>query len=106
METYKRHNPSTCPVYAKLNGKGCWLSHKLTPIVIESATFRAVLRNGPSDLLKRNCELGQADQYYSSIRRGIGERDLIYLFSSEQAARQDYEDAVNRCDQDPHWQRI
>jgi hypothetical protein len=106
LKIYKRHSPSTSPVYARLDGKGCWLSHKPLPNVTEAVSFRAILRNGPSDNLIRSFELGTAGEYYSSICRGIGERDLINLYSSEQEARQHYEDAVGRCNKDSHWQRI
>lgn len=109
MKCYKRffdaRGQSGRPLYALLEGQGCWLAHKPSPHVIESASFRAILRNGPSHL-SRSFELGRAGKYYCSICRGIGESDLINLYVSEQQARQHYEDAVSRHDSDSsHWQR-
>lgn len=110
MKTYKRffdaRGKSARPLYALLDGQGCWLVQKPRPHVIESASFRAILRNGPSNLA-RSFELGQTGEYYSSICRGIGENDLINLYLSEQQAREHYEEAVNRHNSDSsHWQRV
>ncbi len=110
MKIYKRffdaRGQSSRPLYVLLDGHGCWLTQKLFPSVIESTSFRAVLSTGLSDIT-RSFELGQADEYYSSICRGIGENDLINLYWSEQQARQHYQEAVNRHDRDSsHWQRI
>jgi hypothetical protein len=106
VNTYKRYSPSTHSIFARLDGKGCWLERKPSSHVTESASFRATPRNGPSDRLTRRYELGRVDQYYSAIHRGIGDGDLINLYSSEQEAQQDYKQAVNRCDEDVRWQRI
>jgi hypothetical protein len=105
MRTHK-HYSTTSSVYAHLDGKACWLERKPAPQVTEAASFRAVLRNGPSDHLTRRFELGRVGKYYSAICRGIGSSDLINLYSSEEQARQDYKDAVNRCDEDIFWQRM
>jgi hypothetical protein len=75
-------------------------------LVIESVSFRAVLRGGLSNKLTRRFELGKADQYYGVIGRGVGHRDTIDLYSSEQQARRHYEDAVSRHDKDTRWQRV
>jgi hypothetical protein len=110
MKTYKRFSDargqSSRPKYALLDGQGCWLVQKPFPRVIESASFRAILSRGLSDMT-RSFELGQVGEYYSSICRGIDENDLINLFSSEKQARQHYEEAVSRhnCDSS-HWQRV
>jgi hypothetical protein len=47
-----------------------------------------------------------ADQYYCVIGRGVRGADTISLFSSPEQARQAYDDAVKRHEQDGHWQRI
>ena len=109
MKAYRRffdaRGQSSRPLYALLDGRGCWLAQRPLPHVIESTTFWAILRNGPSEL-SRTFELGRADQYYSSICRGIGETALINLYASEQQARRHYEDAVKRHDSDSsRWQR-
>jgi hypothetical protein len=70
------------------------------------SAFRVVLRGGLSDKLTRRFEFGRADQYYGVICRGVGDRDTIDLYSSEQQARRHYEHAVNRHDKDSHWQRV
>jgi hypothetical protein len=92
------------PVAARLNGKACWLAHAPTLSLIECATFQAVLRSGPSEMTRR-FEFGKADQYYCVIGRGVRDVDTISLFSSPEQARQEYDDAVKRHDQDSHWQR-
>ncbi len=109
MKIYKQffnaRGKTSHPLYALLDGQGCWLTQQLYPRVIKSASFRAILSTGLSNIT-RSFELGQVDDYYSSICRGIGEKDLINLFSSEQQARQHYQDAVKRYDEDiSHWQR-
>jgi hypothetical protein len=109
MKIYKRffdaRGRASRPVYALLDGQGCWLARTPLPCVIESASFHAILSTGLSHMA-RSFELGRADEYYCSICRGIGESDLISLYSSEQQARQHYEQAVNRHDTDSkHWQR-
>jgi hypothetical protein len=111
MKIYKRffdaRSESNHPMYAHIDGRACWLVDKPFPHVIQSTSFRAMLHNGPSKHLIRSFELGQAGQYYSSICRGIGENDLVNLFSSEQQAREHYEDAVNRHHSDTrHWRRV
>ena len=109
MNTYKdffdARSESNHPLYAHLDGQGCWLVHKPLPHVIESASFRAIFATGPSDLT-RSFELGKADQYYCTVCRGVGDEEIVNLYSSEQQARQHYEDAVNRCDNDSQWQRV
>jgi hypothetical protein len=110
MKIYKRffdaRGKSSRPLHALLNGQGCWLAQKPYPHVIESTSFRAILHRGVSDMT-RSFELGQADEYYCSICRGIGDHDLINLYSSEEQARQHYEAAVSRHTGDSsHWQRV
>lgn len=110
MKTYRRffdaRGQSSRPLYALLDGKGCWLVRKPFPRVIESALFRAILSKGLTGMT-RSFELGQVGEYYSSICRGIGENDLISLYLSEQQARQHYEAAVSRHSSDSrHWQRV
>jgi hypothetical protein len=110
MKTYKRfydaRSQSRRPLYALLDGQGCWLVKKPVPHVIESTSFRAILSRGLSDLT-RSFELGQTEGYYSSICRGVGENDLIHLYLSEEQARQHYEEAVSRHNSDSsHWQRV
>ncbi len=82
MKIYKRffdaRGRSSRPVYALLDGQGCWLVRKPLPLVIESASFHPILSTGLSDIT-RSFELGRADEYYSSICRGTGESDLISL---------------------------
>jgi hypothetical protein len=106
MKIYKRffdaRGQSSRPVYVLLDGQGCWLVRKPSPDVIESASFHPILSTG----MTRSFELGRADEYYSSICRGLGEGDLISLYWSERQARQHYEQVVNRHDTDSmHWQR-
>ena len=104
MKTYRRFNASSHPVYASLDAQDCWLEANPIPQVIASASFRAILLSeAPGDHLTRSYELGRADQYYSCICRGIGDEDLIYLYSSKQQARQHYEMAVNRCERTNRW---
>jgi hypothetical protein len=106
MKAYRRFSASSHPIYASLDAQGCWLETNPIPQVIESASFRAILLSGaPGDHLTRSYELGRADQYYSCICHGIGDEDLIYLYSSKQQARQQYEMAVNRCESTNRWQR-
>jgi hypothetical protein len=108
MEIYKSffdaRSQTSEPLYAHLDGQGCWLVQKPFPRVIESAAFRPIPTSGLS--LTRSFELGQVAEYYSSACRGIGANGLINLFSSEQLARQDYEGAVRRHDEDSNWQRV
>jgi hypothetical protein len=110
MKIYRRYfdarSQSRNPVRARLDGEGCWLLHRPLTLVIETASFQAILRNGPSKELTRTFELGKADHYYSSICKGIGENDAINLYSSELEARQDYENAVKRCGRESCWQRV
>jgi hypothetical protein len=103
MHIHKRYSPSTSPVYARVDGTSCWLQHNPSPKVSESASFQAILR---SELRTRSYELGRADQYYSFICRGIDDKDMINLYSSEQQARDNYTDALNRYDSDSRWQRV
>jgi hypothetical protein len=109
MEVYKRffdaRSHSSMPVAAQLNGKACWLAHAPTLSLIESATFQAVLRSGPSGM-RRRYEFGKADQFYCVIGRGVGDAATIGLFSSEELARHAYDDAIKRHEQDRHWQRV
>lgn len=109
MKIYKRffdaRRQTSRPLHAHVNNHGCWLVEKPNPRVIESASFRAILRNKPSDLV-RSFELGQTAEYYSSIIRGIGETDLVNLYVSERQAREHYEQAVSRHNNNStQWQR-
>jgi len=109
MDIFKRffeaRSHSSMPVAARLNGKPCWLAHVPTLSPIESATFQAVLRSGPSAMTRRY-EFGKADQYYCVIGHGVGHTATIALFSSQERARQEYDNAIKRHEQDRHWQRI
>jgi hypothetical protein len=109
MEIYKRffdaRSHSRTPVAARLNGKLCWLAHLPTLSPIESATFQAVLRSGPSGMTRR-FEFGKADQYFCVIGHGVGDASTIALFSSQERARHAYNDAIKRHEQDRHWQRV
>jgi hypothetical protein len=67
-------------VYVNLEGKGRWLSHNLTPHVIESASILETASTELGDHLTRDFELGKADQYYSSICRGINDGVLIKTY--------------------------
>jgi hypothetical protein len=110
METYWRffdaRSQARHPLYARLDGRGCWLTHKPSPCVIESVSFQAILHNGHSDNLTRSIELGKIDQYYCTARHGVGDGGIVSLYSSEQQARRDYEDAVKRHDGDSRWERV
>ncbi len=50
MKMYKQffnaRGKTSHPLYALLDGQGCWLTQKLYPHVIESASFRAILVHG------------------------------------------------------------
>jgi hypothetical protein len=109
MEIYKHffdaRSHTKNPIPARIDGKSCWLAHEPAMVVMESASFRAVLRAGPSEMTRR-FELGQADQYYCVIGRGVGDKNAISLFSSEERARRLYQEALNRHDQDSRWQRV
>jgi len=72
---------------------------------MQTASFRAVLRAGVSAHLIRSLELGWSDQYYTFVRRGIGERDLINLYSCEEEARVAFEDALRTYEHDSCWQK-
>jgi hypothetical protein len=107
MKTYRRFNASSHPVYASLDAQDCWLEANPIPQVIASESFWAILLSeAPGDHLTRSYELGRADQYYSCICRGIDDKDMINLYSSEQQARDNYTDALTRYDNDSRWQRV
>jgi hypothetical protein len=107
MKTYKRFSALSHPVYASLDAQGCWLEYNPIPRVTESTSFRAIPFSGRlSERRTRSYELGQSDQYYSCICRGIGNDDLINLYSSEQQARQHYDAIVNRCEGTNRWDRV
>jgi hypothetical protein len=72
---------------------------------MQTASFRAVLRAGASAHLIRSLELGCSDQYYTFIHRGVGERDLINLYSREEEARLAFEDALTSYEHDSRWQK-
>lgn len=105
MKSYKRY-ATAHPVYARLDGTGRWLEHTPHPHVSASASFRAILRNGRSDHQTLTYELGQVDQYYSAIRRGIGDCALVNLYSCQKQAQRDYEHAIERCEHDSRWERV
>jgi hypothetical protein len=110
MEIYKTffdaRRYSSEPLYARIDGKGCWLAREPEMLVLKSASFRALLRKGPSDRLIRNFKLGKVDQYYTSVCLGMGADSTANFYSSEQQAQQDFEDAVSRHDGNSHWQRV
>jgi hypothetical protein len=106
MQSHKRYSPSTSPVYARVDGTSCWLQHNPCPEVRDSASFQATPRSERRDHRTRSYELGRADQYYSCICRGIDDKDMINLYSSEQQARDNYTDALTRYENDSRWQRV